>query len=91
MELVQAPSDSKNSPRGSDQHADSDISMSTTGGGTGEASSTGQSQILEEWSECIRSLTVSSGENTKNKLLDNTNSYWQSCSSSQGNVSTCCV
>lgn len=36
--------------------------------------------IIDDWSQCIRSLTVSSNETNARFLLDRTANYWQSCS-----------
>lgn len=40
--------------------------------------------LIEDWSRCIRSLTVSSNESMAKHLLDRSPNYWQSSSSSQG-------
>lgn len=40
--------------------------------------------IIEDWSRCIRSLSVSSNESAAKHLLDRTTNYWQS-SSTQNN------
>ncbi|XP_022244118.1 E3 ubiquitin-protein ligase HERC2-like isoform X2 [Limulus polyphemus] len=34
---------------------------------------------IEEWSQCVRNLTVSSRENWAYRLIDGTRSFWQSC------------
>lgn len=39
--------------------------------------------IIDDWSRCIRSLTVSSNESCAKNLLERTNNFWQS-SSTQG-------
>ncbi|XP_054728194.1 probable E3 ubiquitin-protein ligase HERC2 [Anastrepha obliqua] len=41
------------------------------------------SDLIEDWSRCIRSLTVSSNESTAKHLLDRSPYCWQSSSSSQ--------
>ena len=35
--------------------------------------------ILEEWSQCVKSMGVSSRESWAYRLTDGTSSYWQSC------------
>ncbi|XP_026481647.1 E3 ubiquitin-protein ligase HERC2-like [Ctenocephalides felis] len=75
MELVPPSSDTKSRRRTIDLLAESESNTGTAVAG----------QILEEWSECVRSLAVSSGESLKNKLLDDTTAYWQSNSSTSGN------
>jgi E3 ubiquitin-protein ligase HERC2 len=39
--------------------------------------------IIEDWSQCLRSLTVSSNENSAKNLLERTSAFWQS-SNTQG-------
>ncbi|XP_053688822.1 probable E3 ubiquitin-protein ligase HERC2 isoform X2 [Sabethes cyaneus] len=48
--------------------------------GLGQA---GALEIIDDWSRCIRSLTVSSNEASAKNLLDRSSNYWQS-SSTQG-------
>ncbi|XP_055844671.1 probable E3 ubiquitin-protein ligase HERC2 isoform X2 [Episyrphus balteatus] len=40
--------------------------------------------LIEDWSRCIRSLTVSSNESLAKHLLDKSSNCWQSSSSTQG-------
>ncbi|XP_037823677.1 probable E3 ubiquitin-protein ligase HERC2 [Lucilia sericata] len=42
------------------------------------------SDLIEDWSRCIRSLSVSSNEMTAKHLLDRSPNCWQSSSSTQG-------
>jgi E3 ubiquitin-protein ligase HERC2 len=35
--------------------------------------------IIEEWSQCVKSMGVSSRESWAYRLTDGTSSYWQSC------------
>jgi E3 ubiquitin-protein ligase HERC2 len=42
-----------------------------------------QFDMIEDWSQCIKSLTVSSNENLAKHLLERTSSFWQS-SNTQG-------
>ncbi|XP_058836150.1 probable E3 ubiquitin-protein ligase HERC2 isoform X2 [Topomyia yanbarensis] len=49
-------------------------------GGSGQG---GIFDIIDDWSRCIRSLTVSSNETSAKYLLDRSTNYWQS-SSTQG-------
>uniref|UniRef100_A0A182QWD0 HECT-type E3 ubiquitin transferase n=1 Tax=Anopheles farauti TaxID=69004 RepID=A0A182QWD0_9DIPT len=59
---------------------------SAVGGGGGGGSATGGGigttfDIIDDWSRCIRTLTVSSNEASAKHLLDRSaNSYWQSAS-----------
>ena len=50
------------------------------------ASPSGTEVILKEWTRIVRNLAVSSRENHASRLLDTSDSYWQS-SGSQGKVS----
>ncbi|KAG1662456.1 E3 ubiquitin-protein ligase HERC2 [Nymphon striatum] len=43
-----------------------------------------KTMYLEEWSECIKNINVSSGERTANNLVNSTSSYWQSCGAKGG-------
>lgn len=49
------------------------------------ANPSGTEIILKEWTRIVRKLSVSSRENHATRLLDGTDSYWQS-SGSQGKV-----
>ncbi|XP_037935505.1 probable E3 ubiquitin-protein ligase HERC2 [Teleopsis dalmanni] len=40
--------------------------------------------LIDDWSRCIRTLTVSSNESSAKNLLERGSGYWQSSSSSQG-------
>jgi E3 ubiquitin-protein ligase HERC2 len=42
--------------------------------------------LIEDWSKCIKTLSVSSRESFAHRLVDSSDSYWQSCGS-QGKVS----
>ena len=42
--------------------------------------------LIEDWSKCIKTLNVSSRESCAHRLVDGSDSYWQSCGS-QGKVS----
>jgi E3 ubiquitin-protein ligase HERC2 len=42
--------------------------------------------LIEDWSKCIKTLSVSSRETWAHRLVDGSDSYWQSCGS-QGKVS----
>ncbi|XP_039436955.1 probable E3 ubiquitin-protein ligase HERC2 isoform X1 [Culex pipiens pallens] len=55
------------------------ISNPLSFGGSGQ----GVFDIIDDWSRCIRSLTVSSNESSAKYLLDRSTNYWQS-SSTQG-------
>ncbi|KAI8034196.1 hypothetical protein M5D96_013047 [Drosophila gunungcola] len=45
------------------------------------SSNSNSSDLIEDWSRCIRSLTVSSNEAAAKHLLNGSNQPWQSCSS----------
>lgn len=38
-----------------------------------------ESSLIEDWSKCIRTLSVSSRENWATRLVDGSGKYWQSC------------
>jgi hypothetical protein len=42
--------------------------------------------LIEDWTKCIKTLSVSSRESCAHRLVDGSDSYWQSCGS-QGKVS----
>jgi hypothetical protein len=42
--------------------------------------------LIEDWSKCIKTLSVSSRETWAHRLVDGSDKYWQSCGS-QGKVS----
>lgn len=50
--------------------------------GNGENSASMDGDIIDDWSRCLKSLTVSSNESHARHLLDKSTNYWQS--SSQG-------
>jgi hypothetical protein len=41
--------------------------------------------LIEDWSKCIKTLSVSSRETWAHRLVDGSDNYWQSCGS-QGKV-----
>ena len=45
-----------------------------------------RTELIKDWSRCIKQITVSSREGLKLRLFDGTDSYWQS-SGPQGKVS----
>ncbi|KAH8340486.1 hypothetical protein KR067_012484, partial [Drosophila pandora] len=47
----------------------------------GQTTAPAPSDLIEDWSRCIRSLTVSSNEAAAKHLLDGSEQIWQSCSS----------
>ena len=49
--------------------------------GIGNSSMSGSGSLIEEWSQCVKSMGVSSRENWASRLTDGTSSYWQSCGS----------
>ncbi|ETN64680.1 hect E3 ubiquitin ligase [Anopheles darlingi] len=58
-------------------------SASGVASGAASSSGSGSYDIIDDWSRCIRSLTVSSNEASAKHLLDRSaNSYWQSASTS---------
>ncbi|RLU17868.1 hypothetical protein DMN91_010107 [Ooceraea biroi] len=40
-----------------------------------------ESYLIDDWSKCIRTLSVSSRENWATRLVDGSGKYWQSCGS----------
>uniref|UniRef100_A0A1B0AIV8 HECT-type E3 ubiquitin transferase n=1 Tax=Glossina pallidipes TaxID=7398 RepID=A0A1B0AIV8_GLOPL len=52
--------------------------------GLNSLSTPASTDLIEDWSRCIRSLTVSSNESTAKHLLDRSPNCWQSSSSTQG-------
>ena len=36
-------------------------------------------ELIDQWDQCVRHLSVSSHEDLAHRLIDGTNSYWQSC------------
>lgn len=55
-------------------------SQVATGATGGAAAGGAQLDLIEDWSRCIRSLTVSSNEAAAKHLLDGSGLTWQSCS-----------
>ncbi|XP_075155337.1 E3 ubiquitin-protein ligase HERC2 [Haematobia irritans] len=52
--------------------------------GLNSLSAPAANDLIEDWSRCIRSLSVSSNESTAKHLLDRSPNCWQSSSSTQG-------
>ena len=44
-----------------------------------ETSGNANAGLIEDWSQCIKSMGVSSRESWAYRLTDGTGSYWQSC------------
>ena len=59
--------------------------------GRGRRKNTLAGAFIEDWSRCVRNMTVSSKEGQMARLIDNNpNTYWQS-SGSQGKVYVCYI
>lgn len=65
---------------GSGQVASSSATAATAAGASSAAGGA-QLDLIEDWSRCIRSLSVSSNEAAAKHLLDGSGLTWQSCSS----------
>lgn len=88
MELVSPPPESggPNTPTQTSEGAAAWTPPICATNKSNDPSSIGADELIDQWDHCVRQITVSSREDIAHRLIDGTNSFWQSAGI-QGKVS----